>query len=264
MPHVPGSEAIPPPGTWLSFSMCSGAKSHPPAHGTCPKSPFPKWCKSSCGVSDCLDMDTVAEKGNPREAESPGPIETIPVPLSSPLESEQILSLQQLQTLSSPLLSHKELQYSFTSTSIQKGKLERDSVQVPGSAPWIHGVPTQAAGSIPCLLFPRSLALAVPPLPRHQGILGKHSSSLLFPKYRGSTVTPFLLLFPRGCGPQWHCFLFQLDPGIARIPQRVLRLREEDSQLQRLPKATGIEGLQKTPEEAKQQRLSILKLPETH
>lgn len=37
-----------------------------------------------------------------------------------------------------------------------------------------------------------------------------------------------------------------------------------DSELQRFPKATGTEGLQKTPEEEKQQHLSILKLPETH
>lgn len=129
-------------------------------------------------------------------------------------------------------------------------------MQVPGSAPWIHGVPTQAAGSIPCLLFPRSLVPAVPPLPRHQGILGKlvflkeNSSSLRFPKYRGSTAKPLFFIFPQGCGPQQHRFLFQLDPGIARIPQRVLRLRGGDSEPQRFPRATGTEGLQKTPEQS--------------
>lgn len=45
-----------------------------------------------------------------------------------------------------------------------------------------------------------------------------------------------------------------MEPGIPRIPQRVLQ--EGDSQVQRFPKATGTQGLQKTPEEAKQQHLS--------
>lgn len=79
---------------------------------------------------------------------------------------------------------------------------------------------------------------------------GKHSSSLRFPKYRGSTAKPLFFIFPQGCGPQQHRFLFQLDPGIARIPQRVLRLRGGDSELQRFPRATGTEGLQKTPEQS--------------
>lgn len=56
--------------------------------------------------------------------------------------------------------------------------------------------------SIPCLLFPRSLVPAVPPLPRHWGTGGKlvflkkkHSTSLCFPKHRGSTVKPLFFSY---------------------------------------------------------------------
>lgn len=45
-----------------------------------------------------------------------------------------------------------------------KKEKKRDFVQVSGSAPCIHRVPTQSAGSSPCLLLQRRLVLAVPPL----------------------------------------------------------------------------------------------------
>lgn len=194
IPFLPSCHSWPalrqslPQGKALDF-LCTGAQSHLPAHGMASNPPFPVvqellWAQGS------LNMDTVAEKGNPREAEPPGPIRTVPVPLSSPCKGNRSSEASAASNVLQPLLSHKEFQCSFTSTSIQKGELKRDPVSSwlstldpPGASP---ACSSQGASCWQC----------------HWGIGGKlvflkkkHSNSLCFPKHRGSTVKPLFFSY---------------------------------------------------------------------
>lgn len=119
-------------GKALDF-LCTAAQSHP-STWMASNPPFPVG-QSSSGLRAGSDMDTGAEKGNPGEAEPPGSIRRVPVPLSSPCRGNRSSGASAASNILQPLLSHREFQCSFTSTSIQKGKLQRDPV---GSAPWIH------------------------------------------------------------------------------------------------------------------------------
>lgn len=150
----------------LWVPTCTGAQSHPPAQGMASNPPFPV-VQDSSGLRAGLDMGTVAEKGNPREAEPSGPTRTVPVPLSSPLQREQILrgfssfkhSPAPPFPQGIPMLLHFYIH--------PERKTEKRSC----ASSWLSTL--DPPGSIPCLLFPRSLVLAVPPLPRHRGIGGK-------------------------------------------------------------------------------------------
>lgn len=206
----------------------------------CASIPFPEGCRSSSGVRA---SSSVAEKGNPREAEPPGPTNTIPVPLGKGTNPQ---SLQQLQTFS--LLSHKEFHCSFTSTSIRlKGKLGRGSVQVPQCphSSWEHPLP--ALPSATPAKTPGNASKTCFPQEKHSNSLKSNVKTLFFSSFHRDVV-----LGGRVSSCSW-------SQGSLVCPSG-----KGDSELQRFPKATGTEGLQKTPEEEKQQHLSILKLPETH
>lgn len=69
----------------------------------CASIPFPEGCRSSSGVRA---SSSVAEKGNPREAERPGPTNTIPVPLGKGTNPQSLQQLLPPFPQGIPLLLH--------------------------------------------------------------------------------------------------------------------------------------------------------------
>lgn len=145
-----------------------------------------------------LDMEMVATKGNSVEARTLWShtdsccSTCLPTGNGTKAESHSPMC----PTFWSPSFHHTELHFSFTSTyNNNKKKKERKSTLCKFLAQHlVSRVPTQATGSIPCMLLQRQHVHAVPPVPKatrefkhqllrsHSFFQEKHIRSCSFPK----------------------------------------------------------------------------------
>lgn len=188
LPLVASSEAIPPPGKGSGFPA-HRSPIPPPARGMASNPPFPV-------VQELLWAQGWVRHGHrgterkSKRGRSPWSHQGGSCSTQLPLQREQILrgfsSFQHSPAPPFPQAIPMLLHFYIHPERKPEERSCEFLAQHLGST-W----------SIPCLLFPRSLVLAAPPLPRHRGIGGKrvflkkkHSNSLCFPKHTGSTVKP--------------------------------------------------------------------------